>query len=72
MTRCTFCNLDVSSFYNEILEETNHFRIISGIGAITEGYALIIPKKHVYCMTDFDKETIDEYINIINIFLPKF
>lgn len=72
MSRCPFCKLDNSQFYNEIIEETNNFYIIPGLGALTKGYILVLPKKHVYYMTGFEDTVLDEYNNILEKYRNKF
>lgn len=65
MNRCPFCNLDTSIYYNEIIDETDNFRIVPCIGSLVDGYVLVLPKKHVYCMTSFSADITEEYNNIL-------
>ncbi len=69
---CPFCQLDSTKYYNEIIEETKNFRIIPGLGALTPGYILILPKKHCYSMTNFNAELMLEYQNIIHKYRKLF
>ena len=65
MTNCQFFKIDKSLFYNTKIEETNNFIIIPCLGSLVPGYILILPKKHTYCMTNFDdniKSTIKDLL----------
>lgn len=72
MVGCPFCKLDTSLFHNQIIEETNNFIIIPGVGALVPGYILILPKKHAYCMTNSNKEIMKEYNNLLEIYRERF
>ena len=72
MNLCPFCNLNTEKYYNTVIEETANFKIIPGLGALNYGYVLIIPKKHVYCMTGFSKNILLEYNNLIEKYRLKF
>lgn len=72
MIGCPFCKLDKSLFYNSIIEETSNFIVKLCLGALVPGYILILPKKHVYCMTQFNLEIMAEYIAILEKYRRKF
>lgn len=72
MIGCSFCKLDTSLFYNKIIEETDNFVITPGLGSLVPGYILIIPKRHVYCMTIFTKDVMREYESILEKYRQKF
>lgn len=72
MIGCPFCKLDKSLFYNSIIEETSNFIVKPCLGALVPGYILILPKKHVYCMTQFNLEIMAEYIAILEKYRRKF
>lgn len=72
MIGCPFCKLDKSLFYNSIIEETSNFIDKPCLGALVPGYILILPKKHVYCMTQFNLEIMAEYIAILEKYRRKF
>ncbi len=72
MVGCAFCKLDKKLFYNKIIEETNNFIIIPCLGSLVPGYILILPKRHTYCMTEFDKEIMEEYNSILEKYREKF
>ena len=72
MINCQFCKIDKSLFYNTILEETNNFVIIPCLGSLVPGYILILPKKHTYCMTNFNEDIIKEYNSILEKYREKF
>lgn len=71
MIGCPFCKLDKSLFYNQTIEETDNFIIIPGLGALVPGYILILPKKHVYCMTNFNEKVMEEYTSILEKYREK-
>jgi diadenosine tetraphosphate (Ap4A) HIT family hydrolase len=45
---------------NTLLEQTDHFQWLPGLGAFVEGYSLIVSRKHVLNTGCFDVQTIDE------------
>lgn len=65
MVKCPFCKIEEEKFYNHIIEETNNFKVITGVGALVEGYILVFPKKHFTCMLDLNEDLIEEYQNIL-------
>ena len=65
MEECDFCKLDKSKIYNTIIEETKNFYIKPSIGAIVEGYLLIISKRHVNCMQQLNENEKKECLEII-------
>ena len=62
---CIFCNLDVGKLANTILEETKNFTVIPTVGSLTDGYILIVAKKHFYNMFELSNEVKEEYFNLI-------
>lgn len=46
MKECVFCELDKNKLANTVIEETKNFYITPSVGALVEGYILIISKKH--------------------------
>ncbi len=42
--KCPFCNIDKTKLENTILNETKYFYITPSLGALTDGYILIILK----------------------------
>ena len=74
-TSCVFCN----SIQN-ILEETENFYVKVGIGIVTAGHVMIIPKYHYKAMGAIEKHLINEYLllkervynNISNLFSEPF
>lgn len=45
MKGCPFCNLNTKNIENTILEETENFYIIPSLGALVDGYILVVSKK---------------------------
>lgn len=58
-----------SAFYNAKLYETNHFAVIPSLGAIVEGWLLIIPKQHYlsygYLQSDELYNELEEIIDYV-------
>lgn len=58
---CIFCNLENNK---SILEETENFYVKVGIGIITAGHIMIIPKNHYKAFGEIASNTIDEYLKL--------
>lgn len=72
MKMCEFCELDKNNIANTIIEETKNFYIKPSLGALVEGYLLIISKKHINSMLDLNEEEKMEYLNIIRKYRQLF
>ena len=72
MNNCTFCKLDKSKYYNKIIEQTEYFFVIPALGALVEGYVMIVSKEHVNSLIELDDMVIDEYNELINKYRNKF
>lgn len=52
---CVFC--DRSRFEERLVHENEHFYVIATLGQITDGgYVLLVPKKHVSCMSGLSSQ----------------
>jgi diadenosine tetraphosphate (Ap4A) HIT family hydrolase len=58
MKSCFFCNPD----RDRILYESEHFYALLGLGAIVEGYTLLVSKQHIRSMFDLPDEMRNAYI----------
>ena len=47
-----------------LLQETSRFWIVGDAYPITKGHILIIPKKHISCVGEYDKETYNEFTSL--------
>lgn len=56
---CIFCDLKNNK---NILEETENFYVKVGIGIVTAGHIMIIPKKHYKAFGEINSNTVDEYL----------
>lgn len=65
MEECIFCKLDENKIANTIIEETENFYIKPSLGALVEGYILIISKKHINSMAELNESEKIEYLSII-------
>ena len=65
MSDCTFCNLDFTKIENTVIYETENFRVIPSIGALADGYVLVVTKKHVNSLAELDEEQKKEYENLV-------
>lgn len=59
--KCTFCNLDKTKLANTILDETKYFYITPTLGSLTNGYILLITKRHINSMSELTIEEMEEY-----------
>lgn len=59
--KCPFCNIDKTKLENTILNETKYFYITPSLGALTDGYILIITKRHVNSMSKLMIDEMEEY-----------
>ena len=55
MHNCPFCNIDTSKIYNTIFEETKNFVVMTTKGSLTDGYIIIVSKKHFYNILELDE-----------------
>ncbi len=71
MVECTFCDLingkDRGDYYNRILYENNSFIVVPALGAIVEGYLLVISKRHIGSMCYLNENEKTDYIQILNV-----
>jgi diadenosine tetraphosphate (Ap4A) HIT family hydrolase len=64
-------DVDVGRF---ILHETSRFVVIPGVGAVCDGYVLIVPKEHVLSMGHLDRShdaEIDDLLERLDSYLHK-
>ncbi|GGH17479.1 HIT family protein [Mucilaginibacter phyllosphaerae] len=60
---CGFCNLDRSKnpeIWNTVLFETSNFFVVPTLGALVEGWLLIVSKEHYLCVGELDSELFEE------------
>lgn len=62
---CSFCDMDKTKIENTILDETKYFFVIPSLGALTEGYILVISKRHINSMSELTIEEMNEYESLI-------
>ena len=60
---------DVVQNYNRLICHTSNFFVISGFGAFTEGYLLIIPKKLIPSFASLEKNYIEEFLWLKNFLI---
>lgn len=60
---CPHCDRNSPAFKNT-LKETNSFYIICDPHPIIEGHILIIPKKHVSCVGEYNQSLFEEFRNL--------
>ena len=63
---CTFCNLDFSKIENTIIYETENFRVIPSVGALVDGYILIVAKAHINSLSELNQAQKKEYEELVN------
>jgi diadenosine tetraphosphate (Ap4A) HIT family hydrolase len=64
---CKFCNLNDGS---EVFE-SEHFRVIVSLGALVEGWLLVVPKQHMLALAEMNPELAAEYDSVANRFRSK-
>ena len=57
---CPHCD-PASDAFRDLLKETDQFRIVCDVHPIIEGHSLIIPKKHVSCVGEYDDALFQEF-----------
>lgn len=72
MEKCEFCELDTNQIFNTIIEETNSFYVKTSLGAIVEGYLLIISKRHINSMKELNEYERIEYLDILKKYRALF
>tara|TARA_Y100000310_G_scaffold334233_1_gene413505 strand:+ start:40228 stop:40902 length:675 start_codon:yes stop_codon:yes gene_type:complete len=69
MESCAFC--DTSRVRKNIVHETKHFVVKVGIGLITAGQVMIIPKQHFVCFGDLPNELEAEFLSLKELLVAK-
>jgi len=69
---CVFCNIDKSRPENTIIEESDNFIVLPTIGALVEGYLMIVSKKHINSMSELKENEKIEYEFLIEKYRNKF
>lgn len=65
MRNCIFCNLDFNNIENTVIYETENFRVIPTIGALVDGYVLIVTKEHINSLSQLNDKQKEEYKNLV-------
>lgn len=69
---CVFCNIDKSRTENTIIEESDNFIVLPTIGALVDGYLMIVSKKHINSMSELKENEKIEYEFLIEKYRNKF
>ena len=69
MDYCAFC--DKSNIERDIIYETKNFIVKVGVGIITPGHVMIIPKDHYKCYGELPKEHEKEFLDLKNKIINK-
>jgi ATP adenylyltransferase len=65
MNGCSFCMLTVrkgAEDWNQPLLESDHFMVLPSLGALVEGWLLIVPKSHLISMGELSKALESEFL----------
>ena len=62
---CIFCNLDFDKIENTIIYETENFFVIPTVGALVDGYVLIVTKEHMNSLAELNDEQKREYQELV-------
>ena len=57
MSECIFCDLIAGKLPVSIAYEDDIVIAVMDISPVNPGYLMVIPKKHILCITDMDEET---------------
>jgi histidine triad (HIT) family protein len=68
---CIFCKLKKENKNDGILYESDNFFIKIGVGIVTAGHTMIIPKKHIKAMGELNNNLVEEYIKLKNVLIEK-
>lgn len=64
---CPHC--DPKSFaLKHLLKETGRFWVVCDVHPLVKGHILIIPKKHLSCVGEYDKKSLDEFNELYSTF----
>lgn len=69
VSECNYCNYyykGIDSIGQKIIYESNHFIVLATLGEFIHGYPIIIPKKHVMSCAEFDKETMLDFLEVLD------
>ena len=69
---CVFCNIDKSRPENTIIDESENFIVLPSIGALVDGYLMIVSKKHINSMSALKENQRIEYELLIEKYRNKF
>lgn len=69
---CVFCNIDKSRPENTIIDESENFIVLPSIGALVDGYLMIVSKKHINSMSELKENERIEYELLIEKYRNKF
>ena len=58
---CVFCDIDKNKIENTIIDESDNFIVLPTIGALVDGYLLIVNKKHINSMSELNENERIEY-----------
>ena len=72
ITSCRFCNIANGNYHHIEIDkpfaDNNEFMAVASIGALVEGWSLIIPKEHQLSMRDVYTDSI--FSNFVNSIVP--
>lgn len=68
VSECNYCNYyykGIDKIGQKIIYESEQFIVLATLGEFIHGYPIIIPKQHVMSCAEFDKETMNEFIEVL-------
>lgn len=69
VSECNYCNYyykGIDNIGQKIIYESKRFIVLATLGEFINGYPIIIPKKHVMSCAEFDKETLAEFLEVLD------
>src|SRR5260370_1238798 len=67
MDHCYLCdelNADIPKAWNEPLFESTNFVVIPSLGALIQGWLLLVPRKHHICMGSLAEDSLHEMLQM--------
>jgi len=62
---CVLCNIDNNKLENTVIDESDNFIVLPSIGALVDGYLMIVSKKHINSMSELKENEKKEYENLL-------
>ena len=68
---CIFCKIINKEIPSKVIYEDDKVLVMLDINPVSDGHALVIPKKHIEDILEVDNETLDYMFKIAKSLMPK-